>query len=123
MIRSGERDMRHAGARHGREYLVAALLALAPGALAAAQPADRPKDAVVAQLPTLDAAMAEYQRKLAEYTRARQEYEQRAEAYWGAIREKRQARNAKRRAQQQILADDYVLVQPPVYTGPPKPID
>jgi len=38
----------------------------------------------------------------------------RGHAYWKAIGEKRQLRNAKRRANEPIELDDYVLTQPPV---------
>src|SRR5882724_254932 len=64
-------------------------------------------------------AIAEYRRKLREYEEARAPFE----AYWNLISEKRRGRNAKRRAGQQITLDDYVLTQPPVYTGPKKPVD
>jgi hypothetical protein len=64
-------------------------------------------------------AMAEYHRKLREYQEARAPID----AYWNLIAEKRRGRNAKRRAGQQITLDDYVLTQPPVYTGPRKPVD
>src|SRR6266511_4310473 len=60
-------------------------------------------------------AMAEYQRKLAEYTRAREAFDEEAGAYWTSIAEKRRARNGKRRNKQEIVIDDYVLTQPPVY--------
>jgi hypothetical protein len=69
------------------------------------------------------AAMREYRRKLETYTRAREAFEQEASAYWNAITEKRKLRIAKRRGQQEIVLDDYVLTQPPVYSGPPKPVD
>jgi hypothetical protein len=64
-------------------------------------------------------AIAEYRRKLKEYEEARAP----VDAYWNSISEKRRGRNAKRRAGQQITLDDYVLTQPPVYTGPKKPVD
>src|SRR3954453_15274710 len=64
-------------------------------------------------------AMAEYRRKLKEYEEARAPFD----AYWNSISEKRRGRNAKRRAGQQITLDDYVLTQPPVYSGPKKPVD
>src|SRR5690349_12242425 len=64
-------------------------------------------------------AMAEYRRKLKEYEEARAPID----AYWNSIAEKRRGRNAKRRAGQQVTLDDYVLTQPPVYRGPPRPID
>ena len=44
-------------------------------------------------------------------------------AYWDAISDKRRTRNAKRRDHTAITLDDYVLTQPPVYTGPPRPVD
>src|SRR3954470_14195401 len=75
-----------------------------------------------AQAP-LPQAIAEYKRKLQEYLEARAAFEQEAGAYWNAIAEKRRGRNAKRREKQQIMADDYVLTQPPVYDGPKRPVD
>jgi hypothetical protein len=72
---------------------------------------------------SLAEAKAEYQRKLAEYNAAQQLYEDAAQHYWGSVSGKRQLRNAKRRNGETIVADDYVLAQPPVYSGPPKPID
>ena len=57
------------------------------------------------------------------YIRARTAYEQEAEAYWQSIADKRRARFAKRRSGEPIVLDDYVLTQPPVYTGPPRPPD
>jgi hypothetical protein len=67
--------------------------------------------------------MADYRRKLEEYAAARRKYEGVAEAYWGSIAEKRRNRNAKRRNHEDILLEDYVLTQPPVYSGPPRPVD
>ena len=37
--------------------------------------------------------------------------------------EKRRVRNAKRRSRQPIELTDYVLIQPPLYTGPRRPVD
>jgi hypothetical protein len=68
-------------------------------------------------------AIAEYRRKLREYQEARAAFEQEAGAYWGSIIEKRRGRNAKRREHQVIGLDDYVLTQPPVYTGPKRPVN
>ncbi|WP_315763163.1 MULTISPECIES: hypothetical protein [unclassified Bradyrhizobium] len=68
-------------------------------------------------------AIADYRRKLAEYQEARAAFEQEAGAYWKAIAEKRRGRNAKRREHQPIALDDYVLEQPPVYTGPKRPVN
>jgi hypothetical protein len=65
--------------------------------------------------------IAEYRRKLKEYQEARAAFEQEAGAYWGSITEKRRGRNSKRREHQAIGLDDYVLTQPPVYSGPKRP--
>jgi len=64
----------------------------------------------------------EYQRKLAAYTQARQKFDDEAGVYWDAVTQKRRLRIAKRRDHQDIVLDDYVLTQPPLYTGPPRPI-
>jgi hypothetical protein len=69
------------------------------------------------------AAITDYQAKLAQYEVARATYDAEASAYWGAIAEKRRARNTKRREHLPIGLDDYVLTQPPVYSGPARPID
>jgi hypothetical protein len=68
-------------------------------------------------------AIADYRRKLAEYQEARGAFDAEAGAYWGQIAEKRRGRNAKRRERQPITLDDYVLTQPPVYTGPKRPVN
>ena len=68
-------------------------------------------------------AMAEYKRKLAAWHAAYDPYEAIATPYWNSIAEKRKLRFAKRRNGQTVLLEDYVLTQPPVYTGPPKPVD
>ena len=70
----------------------------------------------------LDSRMAVYRRQLEEYTRARAAFAEAATAYWTAIAEKRRVRNSKRR-DQEIALEDYVLTQPPVYSGPRKPVD
>ena len=67
-------------------------------------------------------AIAEYRRKLKEYQEARAAFEEEAGAYWSAISEKRKGRNAKRRERQAIALNDYVLTQPPVYSGPKRPV-
>ena len=67
--------------------------------------------------------LSDYQAKLAEYLQARQAYDTEAEIYWNAVGEKRRLRNAKRRNHQPIELTDYVLTQPPLYTGPRRPID
>ncbi|HZL40022.1 MAG TPA: hypothetical protein VFC45_07040 [Pseudolabrys sp.] len=98
-----------------RHSLRIALIAFATGLLLAAQP-------VCAQsAPPGDPA--DYQAKLAQYQEARQAYEAQADAYWNAVVAKRHVRNAKRRDHVTIQLADYVLTQPPVYSGPPRPVD
>jgi hypothetical protein len=70
-----------------------------------------------------DATMAVYRRQLDAYTSAWTAYDEAAMAYWTAIADKRRVRNAKRHNGQQVLLDDYVLMQPPAYVGPPKPAE
>jgi hypothetical protein len=67
-------------------------------------------------------ATADYRRKLAAYMQARQKFDDEAGAYWNTIAQKRRLRNAKRRDHQDIMLDDYVLTQPPLYAGPPRPL-
>ena len=69
------------------------------------------------------AALAEYQAKLAQCQAARSAYEAEADVYWDAVAAKRRVRNGKRREHRPIMLDDYVLSQPPVYSGPPRPLD
>jgi hypothetical protein len=68
-------------------------------------------------------AIAEYRRLLAEYQQVHGAFEEEAGAYWSSIAEKRRGRNAKRREHLAIALDDYVLTQPPVYTGPKRPVN
>jgi hypothetical protein len=68
-------------------------------------------------------AIVDYQAKLAVYEQVHGAYEAQASAYWEAISEMRRTRNGKRRDHLPIGLDDYVLTQPPVYSGPPRPVD
>jgi hypothetical protein len=102
--------MRHQLVRAG----TACFIALVATSIVA--PAQEPK-------PGLAAAMAEYKKKLAAWHAAYDPYEAIATPYWNSISEKRKLRFAKRRNGQTIVVEDYVLTQPPVYTGPPKPVD
>src|SRR5476649_1554085 len=63
------------------------------------------------------------QAKLAQYTQARSAYDEVASVYWDQIADKRRTRNNKRRINAPVGIDDYVLTQPPVYSGPPRPVD
>ncbi|PWT91198.1 MAG: hypothetical protein C5B56_04220, partial [Proteobacteria bacterium] len=65
----------------------------------------------------------DYQARAEQYARARQTFDEELAAYWRSISEKRRARIAKRRNGEAIGPDDYVLTQPPVYQGPPRPVD
>jgi hypothetical protein len=57
-----------------------------------------------------------------DYNKAWQGYSAAAGGYWNSISEKRQLRNGKRARGEQLSVSDYVLAQPPVYTGPPNPL-
>jgi hypothetical protein len=92
-------------------YLLAVCLAVAPAALRAQSAA--PQDAT--------AAMEQYRVLLEQYDRAHETYTAAANAYWSSISAKRQLRNAKRAHAEALAIDDYVLEQPPVYIGPPRP--
>ena len=97
--------------------LIGVMGLLAAGLSVAAAPAraqSAPPGATVA---------ADYQAKLAHYLQVRRSYDEQAGVYWDAVVEKRRARNAKRRSNEPIGLADYVLTQPPVYSGPPQPIN
>jgi hypothetical protein len=68
-------------------------------------------------------AITEYRRLLQQYQEVRGAFDEQAGAYWSSIVEKRRGRNAKRREHLAITLDDYVLTQPPVYTGPKRPVN
>ncbi|MBI1205457.1 MAG: hypothetical protein GC182_23385 [Rhodopseudomonas sp.] len=92
----------------------AAMLSLAAGLFGCAQS--------MGQI-TANAGTSDYQARLAAYEAVHEPYVQAARAYWDAVSDKRRIRNAKRRANEQITLNDYVLEQPPVYNGPRRPID
>jgi hypothetical protein len=71
--------------------------------------------------PAARAAVVHHHTAIEAYIRARRAYEDEASAYWQSVVDKRRGRNAKRRNNETIALDDYVLTQPPVYTGPPRP--
>ena len=101
-------------------YLVAACMALAPALFAVRFTAAQTAEPVRAP-ENLAAAVAQYRRALDAYERAHAGYAAAAGDYWREIAAKRQLRNAKRARGEALSLDDYVLAQPPVYTGPPKP--
>ncbi|MFL6836285.1 MAG: hypothetical protein ACJ8FZ_03140 [Bradyrhizobium sp.] len=103
--------------------LALALLAGAPRAVAG-EPRALPRSTADAMAQAASPqAIAEYRRKLKEYLEARATFDEEAGAYWASISEKRRGRNAKRRERRPITLDDYVLTQPPVYTGPKRPLN
>jgi hypothetical protein len=109
------RNMRQPSMRRSSTWLLAAaLLGVAPASLA--------QDATgVAEAPVVRVAAKSHWAKVERYIRARQAYEEKADAYWQSIAEMRRARFAKRRNGEPVGLDDYVLDQPPVYSGPPRP--
>ena len=115
--------MRPHAIRYGFGFLAIALLLSTPHAVAL--------DASTLSAATADAmaqaaspqAIADYRRKLAEYQEIHGAFEEEASAYWTSIADKRRGRNAKRRDHQPIGPDDYVLTQPPVYSGPKRPVN
>jgi hypothetical protein len=104
-------------------YVPLALLLIAPPADAADNPTIPADIANAMAQATSPQAIAEYRRKLEEYQEARAAFEEEASAYWNSIAEKRRGRNAKRRDHETIELDDYVLTQPPLYSGPRKPVN
>ena len=100
-----------------RHFTRKAVIALTAAMLASVQPAYAQTNGPAAML------AADYQAKLAQYLQARQAYDAEADAYWNAVIEKRHVRNAKRRDHLPIQLADYVLSQPPLYAGPPRPIN
>jgi hypothetical protein len=114
--------MRHHSIRFFPGYLAFALLVIAPQPALEAATLSATTAGAMAQAASPQ-AVAEYRRKLREYQEARAAFEQEASAYWSSIAEKRRGRNAKRREHQAIGLDDYVLTQPPVYTGPKRPVN
>jgi hypothetical protein len=73
--------------------------------------------------PATPAAMAKYRQELEAYLQARETYQAVAKTYWASITEKRRSRSGKRANGAALSIDDYVLDQPPAYSGPPKPRD
>jgi hypothetical protein len=115
--------IRHWSGSIGFGYLALALLLTAPrGSAMETRALPAAASDAMAQMAS-EPAIAEYRRLLKQYLEVRGAFEQEAGAYWSAISEKRRGRNAKRRDHQTIALDDYVLTQPPVYTGPKRPVN
>jgi len=101
--------------RHCGAIALALIVALTPAAFADEVPVAKP--------PVSAAAMAKYRALLEAYNTAHDAYVAAVSAYWSSIADRRRLRFAKRAAGQPIALEDYVLTQPPVYVGPPKPVD
>ena len=112
--------MRLHSVRNSCGCLLAALLLLSSQGFAAERAENSNPSMRVAQS-IFDAF--DYRRKVAEYNAARQQYDAEVDAYWSAVADKRRSRAAKRRGSEDIRIEDYVLTQPPVYSGPPRPVD
>jgi hypothetical protein len=104
------------------EFLLLALAFLCSAGFYAPHAAT-PDQPPAATPPALAAAMAQYRQELAAYLQAREAYQAAAKTYWASIAEKRRLRNGKRARGAALALDDYVLDQPPIYSGPPKPRD
>jgi hypothetical protein len=109
--------MARSGSGRRISSLIAGLLLISPLAVGTAH-----ADPAAAEVPAdMQKRMAAYRKKLAEFNTAWESYEKVAGPYWRSVSEKRGARRAKRGRGGTVTADDYVLTQPPAYTGPPKP--
>jgi hypothetical protein len=99
------------------------MLVLVPVVSAQAPMPEKDATPVGGKAPVTAEQIADYGKKLAGYTEARQKFENVAGPYWASVAAKRKARNVKRSSGQAVVLEDYVLTQPPVYAGPPKPAD
>ena len=84
---------------------------------------DKPAASKALTGPALEKAMADYKQKMKICTAAREKHEAVAVPYWERVDAKRKSRVAKRRGGETLQLSDYVLEQPPVYSGPPCPPD
>jgi hypothetical protein len=109
--------------RHCAGFLGLAVLLIAPQASAMDAAAQAATDRGAMAQAASAQAIAEYRRLLKAYQEARAAFDEEATAYWNSIAEKRRGRNAKRREHLAIGLDDYVQTQPPVYTGPKRPVN
>jgi hypothetical protein len=103
-------------------YWAVLLLSVSAGVACASEAAAPPLPANPFESPEARRAAAEYQAKYAAYRHQRDAYEKKAAAYWDLVERKRAERRAKRAGGDAVELADYVLDQPPVYTGPPAPV-
>jgi hypothetical protein len=64
-----------------------------------------------------------YKRALAVYLQAREAFATVDHAYWKDVAQRRSLRSSKRAHGEAVALDDYVLTQPPKYTGPQRPVN
>ncbi len=85
----------------------------------------RPSDALAQRIsPELEARLSESQlRQYRTHLQAKSAFDGQLDEYWDDVEEKRQARRSKRANGQSFSRRDYVLEQPPKYSGPPIPPD
>ena len=109
--------------RDGRVIRNAAIAVVLLAAAAPLTVPARSQDAAPEARGATAGTQADYRRRLREYTAAWQSFDSEVNAYWSVITEKRRERQSKRSSGQTVSLEDYVLTQPPVYGGPPRPID
>jgi hypothetical protein len=102
-------------------YLAVVILLAAISQLSATDVAGGDKK--IERLAPSAAALAEYQTKLTEYNTERRKFEDESKVYWDSVTIKRRIRSEKRKSNQTTQLEDYVLTQPPTYSGPAKPND
>jgi hypothetical protein len=95
-----------------RGPLAMLLLALSSGTPVVAQQIAPIDPAIQAQLTPTQL------RSYSDYLRGRASFEQQLEMYWALVDERRDNRRRKHAAKLAYVTDDYVLEQPPKYTGP-----
>jgi hypothetical protein len=65
---------------------------------------------------------ATYETQLSAYKASRAPFEDATDKYWQSIADKRSTRRTKRSNHQEITEDDFILQNPPEYTGPAEPL-
>ena len=105
------------------KFLVILLVGLSAGiAVAREKPAGAPPlPAKLFESAEAKRAAAEYHVKYIAYRKQRDAYEKKASAYWDLVEGKRAERRKKRANGQPVELSDYVLDQPPAYSGPAAP--
>ncbi|MFM9847716.1 MAG: hypothetical protein ACKVP3_11220 [Hyphomicrobiaceae bacterium] len=74
--------------------------------------------------PELQSRLSESQlRQYQAYLQVRSAFDRQLDDYWDDVEDKREARRRKRSNGQAFARSDYILEQPPKYTGPPVPPD